>query len=177
MSDRLDQRGPLRVRRWIQLGVLAGAAAVLGTPAVEAQGRGEKKDAAAAVPSDNSLRLEVGTQQVLPADNVRSYSEGVQGVIDVRLTGDAKSFVIVALRPGNTTLLFIMMDGSERLYKINVFDPNATKPIEKKLGPPREQVLTRPSNSSANSHGRRPLDERGARATPQPGDCPALAPP
>jgi pilus assembly protein CpaC len=146
MSDRLDQPRARRARRWLQLGILAGAALGLLTPAAEAQGRGEgKKDAAssASVPSDNNLRLEIGTQQVLPADNVRSYSEGVQGVIDVRLTGDAKSFVIVALRPGNTTLLFIMMDGSERLYKINVFDPNAAKPVEKKLGPPREQVLTR----------------------------------
>jgi pilus assembly protein CpaC len=142
MSDRLQ--------RCVRLGLLLGTALALSSHAVVAQGRGEGKNAASAaapgVPSGDTLRLEVGTQQVLPADNVRSYSEGVQGVIDVRLTGDAKSFVIVALRPGQTTLLFIMMDGSERLYKISVFDPNAAKPsagTEKRVGPPREQVLTR----------------------------------
>jgi pilus assembly protein CpaC len=136
MSDRLA--------RSVRLGLLLGAALGLSSQATLAQSRGESKSAAAAAatPGD-SLRLEIGTQQVLPADNVRSYSEGVQGVIDVRLTGDAKSFVIVALKPGQTTLLFIMMDGSERLYKITVFDPNAAKTNEKRVGPPREQVLTR----------------------------------
>jgi pilus assembly protein CpaC len=140
MSDRLE--------RWVRLSLLVGAALGLSSQSALAQSRGESKtaassSAAAASPAGDSLRLEIGTQQVLPADNVRSYSEGVQGVIDVRLTGDAKSFVIVALRPGQTTLLFIMMDGSERLYKITVFDPNAAKPNEKRVGPPREQVLTR----------------------------------
>jgi pilus assembly protein CpaC len=140
MSDRLGSRLRLLAAAAVGLSSLG-----LSGRAALAQGRGESKNAAAAAgaPAGDSLRLEIGTQQVLPADNVRSYSEGVQGVVDVRLTGDAKSFVIVALRPGQTTLLFIMMDGSERLYKITVFDPNAPKPNEKRVGPPHEQVLTR----------------------------------
>lgn len=137
----------------------AGVALSLSSPTALAQGRPDRGSADRAERNDrgsdrnsalsagaqagDTLRLEVGTQQVLPADNVRSYSEGVQGVVDVRLTGDAKSFVIVALRPGQTTLLFIMMDGTEKMYRITVFDPNAAKPTEKKVGPPREQVLTR----------------------------------
>ncbi len=135
------------------------AAMVLGSSSSPAQAqsradrmeRAERNDRAdrndrgssSGLPAGDTLRLEVGSQQVLSADNVRSYSEGVQGVVDVRLTGDAKSFVIVALRPGQTTLLFIMMDGSERMYRITVFDPNAPKASEKPVGPPREQVLTR----------------------------------
>jgi len=138
MSDRLE--------RWCSVALLAAATAGL-SPLVSAQGRGDNKgaaNAAATTTGGDTLRLEIGTQQVIPADNVRSYSEGVQGVIDVRLTGDAKQFVIVALRPGQTTLLFIMMDGSEKLYRITVFDPNAPKATEqKRVGPPREQVLTR----------------------------------
>jgi len=137
MSDRLE--------RWCSVGLLAAAATGL-SPLVSAQGRGDnnKGGASAGAPVGDSLRLEIGTQQVIPGDNVRSYSEGVQGVVDVRLTGDAKQFVIVALRPGQTTLLFIMMDGSEKLYRITVFDPNAPKATEqKRVGPPREQVLTR----------------------------------
>jgi len=43
----------------------------------------------------------------------------------VRLTKDASQFIIVALRPGATTLLFIMMDGTERHYRISVTDSNA----------------------------------------------------
>ncbi|HKO89790.1 MAG TPA: hypothetical protein VJU61_01485 [Polyangiaceae bacterium] len=138
MSDRLE--------RWCSVALLTAATAGL-SPLVRAQGRGENNkgsaNAAAQAAAGDALRLEIGTQQVIPADNVRSYSEGVQGVVDVRLTGDAKQFVIVALRPGQTTLLFIMMDGSEKLYRITVFDPNAAKPSEKRAGPPREQVLTR----------------------------------
>ena len=138
MSDRLE--------RWCSVALLAAAAAGV-SPFVSAQGRGDKggsgPGAGAGAAAGDSIRLEIGTQQVIPADNVRSYSEGVQGVVDVRLTGDAKQFVIVALRPGQTTLLFIMMDGSEKLYKITVFDPNAAKPTERRVGPPHEQVLTR----------------------------------
>ncbi len=130
----------VRFERWVNaIGVLASASIGLFAEPSHAQNRG------AASPSSNqaeTLRLEVGTQQVISSENVRSYSEGVQGVVDVRLTGDAKQFVIVALKPGQTTLLTIMMDGSEKLYRISVFDPNAQKMGERK-DVPREQVLAR----------------------------------
>lgn len=71
------------------------------------------------------LVLQVGEQRVISSDNVRSYSEGTKGIVDIRLTRDATQFVIVALAPGTTTLLFLMMDGTERHYKITVVDPNA----------------------------------------------------
>lgn len=90
-----------------------------------AQNRGAPSQGGAQ--TSETMRLEVGTQQVISSENVRSYSEGIQGIVDIRLTGDAKQFVIVALKPGQTTLLLIMMDGSERLYRITVFDPNASK--------------------------------------------------
>jgi pilus assembly protein CpaC len=102
----------------------------------QTQGQGQTQN--------ETIRLEVGTQQVVSSENVRSYSEGVQGIVAVRLTGDAKQFVIVAMRPGNTTLLLIMMDGSEKLYKITVFDPNAKAP-EQPVGEvvPKETVRAR----------------------------------
>lgn len=75
-------------------------------------------------PADEIL-LNVGEQKVLMAEGVRSYSEGVRGVVDVRLTKDASEFILVALRPGTTTLLFLMTDGTEQHYKIHVLDPNA----------------------------------------------------
>lgn len=71
------------------------------------------------------IALSLGEQRVIPSDNVRSYSEGNKGIVDVRLTKDASQFIVVAQRPGTTTLLFIMMDGTERHYRITVTDPNA----------------------------------------------------
>ncbi len=70
------------------------------------------------------LDLEIGAQKVMPSDGVRSYSESIRGVVDVRLTKDNSQFVIVGLKPGTTTLLFIMLDGSERHIKLTVTDPN-----------------------------------------------------
>ncbi len=81
--------------------------------------------AAGATPREKTdeLELPVGEQQVIPSDNVRSYSEGAKGIVDVRLTKDASQFVVVGMSPGTTTLLFLMMDGTERHLKITVTDP------------------------------------------------------
>jgi pilus assembly protein CpaC len=89
-----------------------------------------------AVPASRSeaLDLEVGEQRVIPSDNVQSYSEGSKGIVDVRLTRDASQFVVVGLREGNSTLLFLMNDGSERHYKITVTDPNTQKVQKKNRG-------------------------------------------
>jgi pilus assembly protein CpaC len=71
------------------------------------------------------LALGVGEQRVIPTDGVRSYSEGVPGVVDVRLTKDARQFVVVGQHPGATSLLFMLEGGAERQYRIVVSDPNA----------------------------------------------------
>ena len=71
-----------------------------------------------------AIELQLGEQRVIPSDSVRSYSEGTKGIVDVRLTKDTSQFIIVALAPGTTTLLFLMLDGSERHYRITVTDPN-----------------------------------------------------
>src|SRR5882724_7697806 len=60
------------------------------------------------------LNLGVGEQRVLATDGVRSYSEGVPGVVDVRLTKDARQFVVVGQHPGATSLLFMLEGGAER---------------------------------------------------------------
>jgi pilus assembly protein CpaC len=86
--------------------------------------------------SNETLDLTLGEQAVLPAQGVKTYSEGVKGVADIRLTGDASRFVVVGTGRGTTTLLCIMLDNSEKLYTINVADPNgATK------GPPASNPL------------------------------------
>ena len=60
------------------------------------------------------LTLNVSEQRVLSADGVSSYSEGLPGIADVRLTQDGSQFVIVGQRPGVTSLLLVMADGGQR---------------------------------------------------------------
>jgi pilus assembly protein CpaC len=69
------------------------------------------------------LALEVNEQRVIPSGGVSSYSEGLPGIVDVRLTSDGTSFVIVGQRPGHTSLLLVMSDGSQVMYRIRVTDP------------------------------------------------------
>lgn len=101
----------------LALGLLAQA----WPEAARAQLRGEQ----AASVMHEELSLTVGEQRVLESDGVRSYSEGVKGIVDIRLTKDNDKFVVVGLKPGATTLLFIMLDGSELHYDVRVSDPNA----------------------------------------------------
>src|ERR1700712_3754698 len=104
---------------------LACAGLLCGAPSSVCQAQSSSFNVKA---SDNSLELAPGEQRVLPAQGVKSYSEGVKGVVDVRLTGDASRFVVVGIAPGLTTLLMLMVDGTERLYTIAVRDPNAATP-------------------------------------------------
>lgn len=71
--------------------------------------------------------LEIGQQHVLSANGVRSYSEGTRGIVDVRLTRKGDQFVLVGLQSGVTTLLLMMLDGSERHLRITVPDPEGKK--------------------------------------------------
>lgn len=67
-----------------------------------------------------SITLSVGEQTSISAVGVKSYSEGLPGIVDVRLPKDGTQFVLVALRPGDTTLLTIMADGKQIQYRIRV---------------------------------------------------------
>jgi len=117
--------------RGIAFGLSLGAAVLSGAGAAVAQPTAAAPRTASGAsnpdPRVEDVDLQVGEQRVIPADNVRSYSEGQKGIVDVRLTKDASQFVVVALAEGSTTLLFLMMDGSERHYRIQVTDKNAPK--------------------------------------------------
>lgn len=71
------------------------------------------------------MKIAIGEQRVLDSEGVRSFSEGVKGIVDVRLTKDNDKFVVVGMKGGRTTVLFIMLDGSELHYDLEVTDPNA----------------------------------------------------
>jgi pilus assembly protein CpaC len=66
------------------------------------------------------LELQIGEQQSLPADGVRSYSEGVAGIADIRVSRETGQFIVLGQRAGQTSLLLIMEDGSQIQYRIVV---------------------------------------------------------
>jgi pilus assembly protein CpaC len=77
--------------------------------------------------SSLDLTLEVGEQRSLSAAGVQSYSEGLPGVVDVRLTKEG-AFVVLAQHTGSTSLLLMMTDGAQVQYRIEVREP-ATRAV------------------------------------------------
>ncbi len=66
------------------------------------------------------LSLAVGETKTIGARDVKNFSEGVPGIVDVRVAPDGSQFIVVGKRPGNTTLLLIKNDGSQVTYDIAV---------------------------------------------------------
>lgn len=95
----------------LALGILAAASGV------HAQARGDGQV------TQRQLSIVEGGQATIPATGVASYSEGQQGIVDVRLPNDHSQFILVAQRRGTTTLLLLMNDGSQVQYRINVVAP------------------------------------------------------
>lgn len=83
--------------------------------------------------TDNrELNLSIGENQLISAQSVKSYSEGNEGVVEVRLTPDGNDFVIVGKKPGQSTLLLLLRNGKQILYTISVF-PRPMEVVEKEL--------------------------------------------
>jgi pilus assembly protein CpaC len=72
---------------------------------------------------DRRLHMFVGDQDTLPAEGVKSYSEGTPGIVDVRLPKTGEQFVLVALKPGVTQLLLVLRDNRQVRYTITVAPP------------------------------------------------------
>lgn len=92
-----------------------------------AQKRGEGE-----VPAGEDINLGVGETRTLSARDVKNYSEGVAGIIDIKLTTDGNQFVLNGRRAGSTTLLLIKNDGSQTTLNVNVFTRSPTA-VEKEL--------------------------------------------
>ena len=108
----------MNTERVVLVGLLASAAIGLCVTPLLAQEAGQEN---AAEEQSNEINLSVGETKTISAEKVKNYSEGVKGVIDVKLTTDARQFVLVGRSPGSTTLLLIANDGSQRTLNINVF--------------------------------------------------------
>jgi Flp pilus assembly secretin CpaC len=83
--------------------------------------------ATADIGTERSMVLRVGEQRSLSAEGIRSYSEGVPGIADVRVTRDQTRFVIVGKAEGTTSLLLIQADGEQVQYTIRVVPADANK--------------------------------------------------
>jgi len=88
---------------------------------------------AAPAATSEDLNLAVGENRTVPAGEVKSYSEGVPGIADVKVTPDGQQFVVVGRKPGSTSLLLIKKDGSEVTWNINVF-ARSVQSVEGELG-------------------------------------------
>ena len=77
----------------------------------------------AAAQQDRNLTLDTGEQTTISAVGVERFSEGAPGIVDVRVT--PAEFIVVALRPGSTSLLLIYAGGRQVRYGITVRDPDA----------------------------------------------------
>ena len=78
------------------------------------------------------LSLSVGENQTIPAQGVKSYSEGNEGVVEVRLTPEGNEFVIVGKKPGQSTLLLLLRNGKQILYALSVF-PRPMEVVESEI--------------------------------------------
>ncbi|MBE7478505.1 MAG: pilus assembly protein N-terminal domain-containing protein [Polyangiaceae bacterium] len=104
-------------------------AASLMSFAAPALAQEEAGEPAAAGEGQNELNMVVGENKTINATGVKNYSEGVKGIVDVKLTTDNTKFVVAGRKPGTTTLLLINKDDSTTTWVINVFSrsPDAVR--------------------------------------------------
>jgi pilus assembly protein CpaC len=93
---------------------------LLGSSALAWPREGAARPADAKEESEE-INLAVGENRTISATDVRNYTEGSPGIVDVKLTTDGTQFVVVGTKPGQTTLLLIKKDGSHANYNVNVF--------------------------------------------------------
>lgn len=94
------------------------------TPAFAAGGKGDA--------TMEELTLAIGQTKTLSAKDVKNFSEGSPGIIDVRLTTDGSQFIIAGKKQGQTTLLLIKNDGSQVTWSISVFQRDPAQ-VEKEV--------------------------------------------
>ncbi|MDP3276822.1 MAG: pilus assembly protein N-terminal domain-containing protein [Deltaproteobacteria bacterium] len=111
---------PMRMMK--KTAIFAAMSSVLSGSMVYAQAR-PSTGAAATPPQSASTEISLATneQYSIPANGIRSYSEGTPGIVDVRIPSDGSRILLVGMRAGQTSLLVIRNDGSQQTYTINVF--------------------------------------------------------
>jgi len=72
------------------------------------------------------LSLAVSETKSISARDIRNFSVADPGIIDVRVSPDGSTFLVVGRKSGSTTLVLIKNDGSQVTWSINV----STRPPE-----------------------------------------------
>lgn len=96
-------------------------AALLLVPASAVALPTQDKNVAEVVQSGDEFPLAVGDTKTVSARDVRNFSEGSAGIVEIKLTSDNGQFVINGKKPGSTTILLIKNDGSQVSFSIHVF--------------------------------------------------------
>ena len=91
----------------------AGAAAAGGAAGAEAEKLEE-------------LSLAVGETKSISARDVRNFSVADPAIVDVRVSPDGTTFLVVGRKPGSTTLVLIGNNGTQTTWSINI----STRPPE-----------------------------------------------
>lgn len=118
-------------------GLVAASLLVSATAAAQPDRRKADTEAAPTKAMTQDINLVVGENKSVSAHDVTSYSPGVPGVVDVKLSPDKSQFVFVGLKSGATTVLALKSNGQEITYNITVYS-RAPQTVEKEL----EQLLT-----------------------------------
>ncbi len=111
----------------IRTHVFFAAALALGVTASSTRAAAQRRGApvapveAVAIKTTQELTLAIGENRTISAADVKNYSEGTPGIVDVKLTSDQSQFVVVGLKPGSTSLLLLRRTGGEVLWNISVF--------------------------------------------------------
>jgi len=112
---------------------LAALALLLALPTLVAPpAQAEPPRPAPAADIVEDLSLAVGETLTYSARSVRNYSVAATGIIEVKLTSDARQFVFVGRTPGTTTVLLIHEDGGQKTLNVTVF-PRPPQLVEKEL--------------------------------------------
>jgi len=118
------------VKRLVRASLASACVAFVLAGSAGAQAQGQRKGESAEDSDD--IALAIGETRTISARDVKNYSEGVTGIIDIKLTSDASQFVLVGRKPGSTTLLLIKNDGTQRSISVNVFSRSPAV-VEKEL--------------------------------------------
>jgi len=107
-------------------------ALALLAPAVASAAPPQDRTSTGSAEAADEIALAIGETKTVSAKDVRNYSEGSPGIIDVKLTTDNSQFVIAGRKPGSTTMLLIKNDGSQVNLTVHVF-ARSPAVVEKEL--------------------------------------------
>jgi pilus assembly protein CpaC len=102
------------------IALLLGLLAFAGASGAARVAYADAKDSTIPV-NGETITLAKGETKIISAKDVRNYSEGAPGIVEIKLTQDGDKFVIAGKSPGSTTLLLIKTDGTQITLNIDVF--------------------------------------------------------